>query len=128
MIARERINQSIALLYVLGLAGAMLWMQQLSISQTVSSVTMNVRPSRISIPLMNQSSEMVEAGRLNQQFIEFHKQRKYSEALPLEGKTLAIDPNVANSLNSLSALYYEQGKDAQSEPLFRRAQEIKRRH
>lgn len=85
---------------------------------------------------MNQSNEMVEAGQLNQQFIELHKQGKYSEALPLAEKTLAIkekllspdDPDVANSLDNLSALYYEQGKDAQAEPLLRRAQEIKRRH
>lgn len=128
MIARERINRSVALLYVLGLAGSMLWMQQPNISQMVSSSTMKVRPSRISIPLMNSSNEMLEAGRLNQQFIELHKQGKYSEVLPLEGKTLAIDPDVANSLNSLSALHYEAGKDAQAEPLFRRAQEIERKH
>jgi tetratricopeptide (TPR) repeat protein len=128
MIVKERINQSIVLLYFLGLAGTMLWMQQLSISQTVSSSAMKVLPSRISIPLMNQSNEMAEAGRLNQQFIELHKQGKYSEALPLEGKTLAINPDVAKSLNSLSALYYEPGKDAQAETFFRRAQEIKRRH
>jgi tetratricopeptide (TPR) repeat protein len=129
MIVRERINQSIILLYFLGLAGSMLWMQQLSISQTASSATMKVRPSRISIPLMNQSNEMAEAGRLNQQFIELHKQGKYSEALPVAKKTLAIkekllgpdDPDVANSLNNLSARYYERGKDAQAEPLLRRA-------
>jgi tetratricopeptide (TPR) repeat protein len=129
MIVRQRINQSIVLLYVLGLAGSMLWMQQLSISQTVSSSIMKVRPSRISIPLMNQSNEMAEAGRLNQQFIELHRQGKYSEALPVAEKILAIkkkllgsnDPDVANSLNNLSALYYEQGKDAQAEPLLRHA-------
>jgi tetratricopeptide (TPR) repeat protein len=128
MIVRERINRSIVLLYVLGLAGAMLWMQQLSISQTVSSAT-TIRPSRISTPLMNQSNELAEAGRLKQQVIELHKQGKYSEALPLAEKILAIkekllspdDPVVANSLNDLSALYYEQGKDAQAEPLLRRA-------
>jgi tetratricopeptide (TPR) repeat protein len=130
MIARERVNQSVVLLYFLGLAGSMLWIQQLSISQMVSSSTiMKVRPSRISIPLINQSNEMAEAGRLNQQFIELHKQGKYSEALPLAKKILAIkekllspeDPDVANSLNNLSALYYEQGKEAQAEPLLRHA-------
>ena len=64
-----------------------------------------------------QSPELQEAEKLNQQVEQLYQQGKYAEAIPLAEKALAIQekvlgkehPDVATSLNNLAALYQSQG-------------------
>ena len=59
----------------------------------------------------------------------YYKQDRYSEAEPLNKRSLAIrekalgpdHPAVGTSLNNLAALYFKQGRYADAEPLFRRS-------
>ncbi len=92
----EKITRSIVLLSFLGLAGSILWIPQPSMSQTVSSSTRKVRPSRIPPPLTPQSKELAEAERLNHQVIELEKQSKSKEATPLAEGALAIREKAFN--------------------------------
>ncbi len=76
-----------------------------------------------------QSAELAEAKRLNQQVVQLYQQGKYSEAIPLAEKALAIVEKVlgqehalvAISLNNLAELYRVQGNYAKAEPLFLRS-------
>jgi tetratricopeptide (TPR) repeat protein len=72
-----------------------------------------------------------EANVLNQQVIRLNDQGRYSEAISLEQRVLAIqektlgpeNPNVATSLNT--QLYTSQGQYANAEPLYKRSLVIK---
>ena len=83
--------------------------------------------------LAQQSAELEEAKRLNQQGIHFHDQGKYAEAEPFYQRALAIrekvlgpnHPSVATSLNNLALLYYDRGNYAEAEPLYQRALTIR---
>jgi CHAT domain-containing protein len=76
-----------------------------------------------------QSAELAEAKRLNQQAMQLYQQGKYSEAIPLAERALAIREkvlgkehlNVAESLNNLAALYFSQGNYAKGETLHLRS-------
>ncbi|QIR41386.1 tetratricopeptide repeat protein [Tolypothrix sp. PCC 7910] len=76
-----------------------------------------------------QSAELAEAERLNQQVMQLYQQGKYSAAIPLAERALAIrekvlgkeHPNVAQSLNNLAELYRVQGSYAKAEPLYLRS-------
>ncbi len=61
----------------------------------------------------SQGNDLQKAKDLNQQLIKLHKQGRYSEAIPIAKKALAINektlgqdhPRVATSLNNLALLY-----------------------
>ncbi|BAY65055.1 peptidase-like protein [Calothrix brevissima NIES-22] len=80
-----------------------------------------------------QSAELAEAERLNQQVEQLYQQGKYSEAIPLAERALTIreqvlgkeHPDVATSLNNLAELYREQGNYAKAEPLYLRSLAIR---
>ena len=74
-------------------------------------------------------SQTKEAGALNAQFTKFYQQGRYSEALPVAQRILAIlekslgpdHPSVATWLNNLAEMYKQQGRYADAEPLLKRA-------
>ena len=76
-----------------------------------------------------QSAELQEAERLNEQVEQLYEQGKYTEAIPLAEKVLAIrekvlgseHPDVATSLNNLAFLYFLQGNYIKAEPLYFRS-------
>ncbi|NJO61976.1 MAG: tetratricopeptide repeat protein, partial [Richelia sp. RM2_1_2] len=80
-----------------------------------------------------QSPELQEAERLNQQVVKLYQEGKYAEAIPLAEKALAIrekvlgkeHPDVATSLNNLAGLYESQGNYSSSEPLYLRSLAIR---
>ncbi|QSJ20056.1 tetratricopeptide repeat protein [Nostoc sp. UHCC 0702] len=80
-----------------------------------------------------QSAELEEAKRLNQQVVQLYGEGKYSQAIPLAERALAITekvlgayhPDVATSLNSLAVLYREQGSYEKAEPLYLRSLAIR---
>ena len=85
---------------------------------------------RLNQPLqLAQSAELQEAEKLNQQVEQLYQQGKYTEAIPLAEKALAIrekvlggeHPDVATSLNNLALLYDSQGNYTKAEPLYTRA-------
>ncbi|BAY28681.1 peptidase-like protein [Nostoc carneum NIES-2107] len=79
--------------------------------------------------LAQQSAELAEAKQLNQQVEQLYQQGKYSEAIPIAERALAIrekilgqeHPDVAESLNNLALLYSSQGNYAKAEPLYHRS-------
>jgi tetratricopeptide (TPR) repeat protein/CHAT domain-containing protein len=70
-----------------------------------------------------------EATALNTQSLKLFNEGKYSEAIPLAQRALAMrekalgpdHPDVAVSLNNLATLYNAQDRYAEAEPLFKRA-------
>ena len=81
---------------------------------------------------LGQSSSIwdtVDAAALNQQVTQLYNQGRYSEAIPLAQRALAIrekapgpdHPDVAAALNNLAELYRVQGRYAEAEPLSKRA-------
>jgi tetratricopeptide (TPR) repeat protein len=80
-----------------------------------------------------QSAELEEAQRLNEQVIQLYNQGPYAAAIPLAERALAIrekvlgkeHPDVATSLNNLAGLYRGMGNYSQAEPLLQRALAIK---
>ena len=78
-------------------------------------------------------SQTKEAGALSAQFTKLYQQGRYSEAIPLAQRILAIlekslgpnDPRIATSLNDLAVVYQDQGRSADAEPLFKRALAIR---
>ncbi|NER99030.1 MAG: CHAT domain-containing protein, partial [Symploca sp. SIO1B1] len=85
--------------------------------------------------LVAQGEELAEAKRLNQQAFQLYQDGKYSEAIPLAEKALAIRQrilgqehrDVATSLHNLALLYQSQGRYEEAEPLLRQALEMRRR-
>ena len=74
-----------------------------------------------------------EAAALSARVTELYRAGKYSEAIPLAQRALAIlektrGPNhldVARALNNLAAVYQEQGRYADAEPLYKRSLAIR---
>ncbi len=73
---------------------------------------------RLNQPIqLAQSAELQEAEKLGQQVVQLYQQGKYTEAIPLAEKVLAIrekilgreHPDVATSLNNLAVLYWGKG-------------------
>ncbi|NES66889.1 MAG: tetratricopeptide repeat protein, partial [Okeania sp. SIO2D1] len=81
------------------------------------------------VVVAQQSGEVEKAKRLVQQAIEFSKQGKYSEAIPLLERALVILENIGASehpaaalvLNVLGEQYYYQGNYSKAEPLYQRS-------
>jgi tetratricopeptide (TPR) repeat protein len=73
-----------------------------------------------------------DARELNKRAIELYEAGRYSEAIPLVQRALAITekalgpdhPDVAQSLNNLAVLYQAQGRYVEAEPLLKRSLEI----
>ncbi|MBU7584108.1 MAG: tetratricopeptide repeat protein, partial [Nostoc sp. TH1S01] len=71
-----------------------------------------------------EQAALKEADELNEQATKLYQEGKYSAAIPLAERTLAITekvlgqehPDVALSLNNLAALYEAQGNYRQAEP------------
>ncbi len=82
---------------------------------------------------IQQSPELQEAEKLNQRAWELFQQGKYTEAIPLAEKALAIREkvlglehlDVATSLNNLAELYPVQGDYSKAEPLYVRSLAIR---
>ncbi|MEH2151404.1 tetratricopeptide repeat-containing protein, partial [Nostoc sp.] len=118
-----RTRQVITLTTLLAIAGLWVLMPKPTIGQSTPPVS------------TAQSAQLAEAERLDQQVEKLYNEGKYSEAIPLAERELAIrkqilgeeHPDVAASLNNLAALYYAQRRDADAEPLFRQALEMRKR-
>ena len=73
--------------------------------------------------------DTLDAEALNQQVIQLYDQGRYSDAIPLAQRVLAIrekslgpdDPDVARALYNLAVLYDEQGRPTDAEPLYKRS-------
>jgi CHAT domain-containing protein/Tfp pilus assembly protein PilF len=76
-----------------------------------------------------QEGSLQEAEALNQQVLQFYQQGRFTDAIPLAQRALAMrekalgpeHPDTAKSLNNLAALYEATGAYGQAEPLHRRA-------
>jgi tetratricopeptide (TPR) repeat protein len=74
-----------------------------------------------------------EASALSAQMKELYRAGKYTEALPLAQKSLALreqefgpdDANVAMPLNDLGTIHYNLGQYAVAEPLYKRSLAIR---
>jgi CHAT domain-containing protein/Flp pilus assembly protein TadD len=83
---------------------------------------------------IEQAAGLEEAEKLNQTVRELYGQGKYSEAIPLAEKTLAIrkrilgnhHPDVATSLNNLALLYANQGHYKKAELLYLQTLEMQK--
>ncbi|MBE8968722.1 tetratricopeptide repeat protein [Nostocales cyanobacterium LEGE 12452] len=108
---------------LLAIAGLWVLMPKLTIGQLTSPLS------------TNQSAQLAEAKRLEQQAEKLSNEGKYGEAIPLVERVLAIrkqtlgdeHPDVATSLNNLAFLYREQGHYKRAEPLYRQALEMYKR-
>jgi CHAT domain-containing protein/lipopolysaccharide biosynthesis regulator YciM len=80
-----------------------------------------------------QSAELEEAKRLNQQAVQLYNQGQYAAAIPLAERALAIRQqalelehrDVATSLNNLAALYQKMGNYQKAELLLQRSLAIR---
>jgi tetratricopeptide (TPR) repeat protein/CHAT domain-containing protein len=79
------------------------------------------------------TAQQDEAAALNNRVAELNRAGKFSEAIPLAQRALAIKeevlgpdhPDVATTLNNLAVLYDNLGRYADAEPLYRRALAIR---
>ncbi len=84
-------------------------------------------------PSVQQSPELAEAKRLNEQARQLRKKGEYTEAIPLAKRALAIrekklgkqHPKVATSLNNLALLYDAQRNYEKAELLYQRSLAIR---
>lgn len=84
-------------------------------------------------PSAQQSADLEEAKRLNEQVLQLYKEGKYTQAIPLAERALEIrekvlgkeHPSVAQSLNNLASLYQNQGSYEKAEPLLVRSLAIR---
>jgi tetratricopeptide (TPR) repeat protein len=73
------------------------------------------------------------ADTLNAEVVRLYQAGRYSDAVPLARRALAIrekalgpdHPDVGTSLNNLAGLYVEQGRYAEAEPLYKRSLAIR---
>ena len=85
------------------------------------------------LPSYSQKTELEEAKILSRQVIRLCQLSRYSEAIPLAQKALAIEekvlgpehPTVANSLDNLAGMYFNLGDYRKVEPLLKKALEIR---
>src|SRR5215468_11582404 len=86
-------------------------------------VTMSFIGFLLAVPHATFAQGLAEAAALNQQVIQLYNQGRYSEAMPLAQRALAIQekalgpnhPSVANLLSNLAFLYHNQGRYAEAE-------------
>ncbi|MBE9004106.1 CHAT domain-containing protein [Fortiea sp. LEGE XX443] len=82
-----------------------------------------------------EQAALQEADELNQQVDKLYQEGKYTTAIPLAERALAIrekvlgkeHPDVATSLNNLAFLYQRQGKYQQAESLYQRSLAIRKK-
>ena len=82
-----------------------------------------------------QTTDLAEAIRLNEQVMQLYQQGKFSEAIPLAEQALAIREHVlgenhldvTTSINNLALLYQSQGRYVEAEPLFKQALKLRKR-
>jgi tetratricopeptide (TPR) repeat protein len=75
------------------------------------------------------AQETKEADELNKRVIELYNAGRYSDAIPIAQRVLALrekalgrdHPDVAISLSNLAELYASQGRYAEAEPLYQRS-------
>jgi len=87
----------------------------------------------LAVPHAGFAQGLAEAAALNQQVVQLYNQGRYSEAMPLAQRALAIlekalgpnHPSVAVSLNNLAELYQAEGRYAEAEPLYKRSLAIR---
>ena len=83
----------------------------------------------VGVGILPVAAQQDEITTLDRQIEQLRKEGRYSEAVPLAQRVLAIGekalgpdhPDVAGSLNNLAGLYYKQGHYADAEPLFKRS-------
>ena len=83
----------------------------------------------LSVPHAAMAQGRDEAGALNQQIIQLYNQGRYSDAIPLARRLLAINekslgsnhPAVASCLNILAELYHARGRYGDAERLYKRS-------
>jgi tetratricopeptide (TPR) repeat protein len=83
-----------------------------------------------------QPRELMQADALNEELIQTYSEGRYTDALPLAKRVLAIrekvlgpkHPDVATSLHNLAEVYRSQGRYSDAEPLYKRSLAIRRRH
>jgi CHAT domain-containing protein/Tfp pilus assembly protein PilF len=86
-----------------------------------------------SVDIFPASAQTDEAASLNQQAEKLYKEGRFSDAIPLAQRALAIrenalgpdHPDVADILNKLAILYHSQGRYADAEPLYKRSLAIR---
>jgi tetratricopeptide (TPR) repeat protein len=96
-------------------------------------VTMSFVGFLLAVPHAAIAQGLAEAAALNQQVMQLYNQRRYSEAMPLAQRALAIQekalgpnhPSVANLLSNLAFLYVNQGRYGEAEPLYKRSLAIR---
>ena len=96
-------------------------------------VTMSFVGFLLAVPHAAIAQGLAEAAALNQQAVKLYNERRYSEAMPLAQRALAIQekalgpnhPSVANLLNNLAFIYVNQGRYADAEPLYKRSLAIR---
>jgi tetratricopeptide (TPR) repeat protein len=79
------------------------------------------------------AQETKEADKLNERVIELYNAGRYSDAVPIAQRVLALrekalgrdHPDVATSLYNLASLYDSQGRYADAEPLYQRSLAIR---
>src|SRR5947209_16159620 len=75
------------------------------------------------------AQEIGDAARLDKELIELYRAGRYSDAIPIAQRALAIreralgrdHPDVAAALNNLALLYDKEGRYDEAEPLYERA-------
>src|ERR1039458_9785337 len=83
----------------------------------------------LSVGILPASAQQNEITTLDRQIEQLEKEGRYSKAVPLAQRVLAIEerslgpdhPDVAQSLNNLAGLYTNQGRYADAEPLYKRS-------
>jgi tetratricopeptide (TPR) repeat protein len=83
----------------------------------------------LTVPHAAFAQALDESAALTQQVIQLYAQGRFSEAMPLAQRALAIrekalgpnDPDVGVLLNNLASLYQAQGRYTDAEPLFKRS-------
>jgi Flp pilus assembly protein TadD len=103
------------------------------ISSPNESVPLKADDGSPSRPTAVQLAQQDEAAALNAKIVELYRAGKFSEAIPMAQRALAIrenalgpsHPYVAQSLNNLAGLYHSQGRYADAEPLFKRSLAIR---
>ena len=96
---------------------------------SITSISTRCSAQSQLVQSIEQSVALKEAEDLNQKAFQLYNEGKYSAAIPLAERALAIrekvlgkeHPDVANSLNNLALTYKLQGNYQQAEPLLQRA-------
>jgi len=95
----------------------------------VVGISREVAGETQSVSSTEQSAQLAEAKRLNNQAVQLYEEGKYDKAIPLAKRALAIHekllgkehPDLSTSLNNLALLYDSRGSYAEAESLYLRS-------